>query len=124
MSNQRCNNPPSLFLFPISTMKIDKYVLYFDRANEKVSRRLGFVRLTPSELSIIMIIRRQVGARYVVIQSRLKDCGKPFSDMMVVTGLRRLVDKGLIEKRQGYFITSLGREYLSGVRNYLVNIRM
>ena len=99
-------------------MIVEKYILYFDRANAFVSKRHGHDPLTHTELKIMYLCKRGKGSSI--------SHSKFFGGGNYAHSLRDLVALGYIVRTvKGFYdITDAGRVFLSQVRKYLVNIRM
>lgn len=109
-------------------MKPEKYYLMGDAANYRASRRLGIKPLSDSQLRYLYAIRRlgRSSLKYVT------DYVNQYRPHLVTPDVRNswhtlddLVNYGLVIREGKYYsISSTGREYLSYLRNYLVNKRL
>jgi DNA-binding PadR family transcriptional regulator len=106
-------------------MKLDKYLLWFQQANATAAKRLHIPALPAHQLAVLMIIKRAAAIRYSVIQSKLKQLGKTHHDSYISRSLNALLSSGLIQRSNHlYTITPSGREYLSSIRQFLLNKRL
>jgi hypothetical protein len=109
-------------------MKPEKYYLMGDAANYRASRRIGVRPLSDSQLRYLYASRR-LGRSSI---SHLTGYVNGFRPHVVVPDVRNswntlntLVQLGLLIREGKYYsISSTGREYLSYLRNYLVNKRL
>jgi hypothetical protein len=109
-------------------MKIEKYIFCFGSANHRASKRTGIPPLTNTQLRYLYALRRlgtisQVGLSDYVYGFRThvirRDNRATWNELDI------LVRRGLaIREKQRYTITTLGREYISHIRNYLLNKRL
>lgn len=107
-------------------MKIDKYVFLYGKANDLYSRKYGSSRpLNQCETFVLYAIRYLNTPRVTTILSHAASCFYTVSYVYVNRSLKFLCDIEFI-KREGlvYSLTYKGRDYLSGVRRYLLNRRL
>lgn len=110
-------------------MKPEKYYLMSDSANYRASRRLGIAELTRTQLRYLYSLRRLGETSQLAltdyVYSHRPHVVRPDNRSSWNT-LNSLVIIGLVDKtsRGHYAISSMGREYLSYLRNYLVNKRL
>lgn len=109
-------------------MKPEKYYLMGDAANYRASRRLGIRPLNDSQLRYLYASRR-LGRSSI---GHLTGYVNGFRPHVVIPDSRNswnilntLVQCGLLIREGKYYsISSTGREYLSYLRNYLINKRL
>lgn len=105
-------------------MKIEKVILRMDKANEVVSKRFGFPPLRGNDLKVLYAVKLQPSTLSTLVRY-IRHHGSKLLHNNVNDYLARLISLGLIERNHfTYSLTPLGRQYLSGIRNYLFNIRM
>lgn len=114
--------PPSIK----KSMKIQKVLFYLPSANQKVSKRFGFEPLTPIELFILYSVQHMPSnCSQQAILRHAHSCGYTLSHPSVSRYTYSLRDRGLIDFVDGRIsLSSLGRDYLSSLRRFLLNRRL
>lgn len=105
-------------------MKIEKYLLYLNKANKMAGQRLSVTPLTPVQLTILHLIRIHAPVRSVTLCSILIPdlCAHPRYVEFSLKGLR---ESGLIiHEGVTYRLSHTGREYIHLVRRYLLHKRI
>ena len=117
--------PPSPPFKPKS-MKIQKVLFFLPAANQKVSKRFGFEPLTTHELFMLYAIQYiPSNCSQQAILRHARDCDYTLSEPSVSRYTYTLRDRGLIEFVDGRIsLSSLGRDYLSSLRRFLLNRRL
>jgi hypothetical protein len=107
-------------------MKIEKVLFHLPSANEKVSRKFGIEPLTHHELFVLYAVNYlPMDSSQMAILRHASNCHYIISPASVSRYIHSLHSKGLIALNQERFtISSLGREFLSAVRRYLLNKRL
>jgi hypothetical protein len=106
-------------------MIIDKYILWFRRANEVAARRLSMPPLSDHQLTVLMLVKRGKLVKLSVVMSHMEKLGKISADFYCSLSLKHLVKHGLVSKESVWHsITPKGREYLSYIRHFLLNKRL
>lgn len=106
-------------------MKLDKYVLLWEQAQRKVCKRLEIPVPNHHQQAVLMLLRRGGQMRFSMLKQSLNRIGKNADPSYVAQSLSALLKSGLIAKDGIYYsLSSLGREYLSYLRNYLINYRL
>jgi DNA-binding PadR family transcriptional regulator len=107
-------------------MKIQKVIFLLPSAVIKVSKRHGIPPLTNHEVFIIYAVSYLPMASYQMAIYRFAErLGYPISEPTISRSIHTLADYGLVTiDNYKFSITPLGREYLSGVRRYLLNKRL
>jgi len=95
-------------------------------AVDKVSNRFGIEPPTDHELFVLYSVNYlPMNSSQMAILRHASKCGYPISASSVSRYIHALHSKGFIALVQERFtITSLGREYLSAIRRYLLNKRL
>lgn len=105
-------------------MKLDKVYVYGEKAQRVVSKRLGFSPPPLMNLRILYLLKRQP-MNLTQTTKALRHSGYGGDVTNVFPLIKLLVTEGLVDKDGTlYSLSPLGRQYLSGIRNYLFNIRM
>lgn len=109
-------------------MKLEKYIFCFTSANYRASQRTGVPLLHMTQLRYLYGLRRlgvvsQASLSDFIYHHRVdtnrRDNRATWNDLDV------LVTRGLASREnRRYSITPLGREYLSHIRQYLLNKRL
>lgn len=122
----RQKQQPLLPSFKPNCMKIQKVIFHLPYANQKVSRRFGFEPLTTHELFIIYSVHYMPSnCSQQAILRHARDCGYTLSEPSVSRYTYTLRDRGLIDFVDGRIsLSSLGRDYLSSLRRFLLNRRL
>lgn len=108
-------------------MKLEKYIFNLPKAIRLASTRTGVSRpLIPSELFLLYAIKRLPNpCTQTHLQRFSASVHNPITLNTIHKGLLYLVEQQLIERNQkSYSISPLGREYLSYIRQYLINVRL
>lgn len=107
------------------TMKLQKYMFMMPRAVEWSSDKLGIRTLRTSEVFILYSIDYLPRSTYSSLIRHGESCSYPISLPTISSGLRSLVSMELIQNDGGvYVLTWKGRDFLSRVRRYLINVRL
>lgn len=107
------------------TMILDKYLLCFDKANRLAAYRTDLPVLGRSQLRVLMAVKRWSNMRYSFLLLKISKYEPSFNSFRLTDTLKELRSLGLIESnKQLWTITPLGREYLSHIRQYLMNVRL
>ena len=116
----------SIALHPIQpAMKIDKYILCFDHANQLAAKRLQLHPATPVELQILITLKRLISASPASIRNYLRKHHNTGGEITVKRCLSRLLQDNLINKSStSYSLSPIGREYLSHIRRNLLHKRL
>lgn len=117
---------PLLTSFKPNCMKIQKVLFFLPSANQKVSKRFGFEPLTTHELFILYSVQYMPSnCSQQAILRHARDCGYTLSEPSVSRYTYTLRDRGLIDFVDGRIsLSSLGRDYLSSLRRFLLNRRL
>lgn len=108
-------------------MKLEKYVFCLPKAIKMAALRTGTLRsLYPTELFLLYAIKRlPAPCTQVHIQRFGNSLQNPITLTTIRKGLDYLTEQGLIERNlKSYSLSPLGREYLSYIRQYLINVRL
>jgi DNA-binding PadR family transcriptional regulator len=108
-------------------MKLEKYIFNLPKAVKLASTRTGVSRpLIPSELFLLYAIKRLPPPCTQTHLQRFSDrVHNPVTLNTIHKGLNNLVEYGFIERDvRSYSISPLGREFLSYIRRYLINVRL
>lgn len=109
-------------------MKLEKYIFNLPKAVKLASTRTGTPRpLIPTELFLLYAIKRLPNpCTQTHLQRFSAIVYNPLTLNTIHKGLCYLVEYGLIERDalKSYSLTPLGREYLSYIRRYLINVRL
>ena len=106
-------------------MKIQKVVFLLPSAVEVVSKRFNVPSLTHHEVFVIYAIQYLPPSNQASLLRHANKLGYSISDASVSRSVHALHTYGLISLQDGRFsISSLGREYLSAIRRYLLNKRL
>lgn len=107
-------------------MKIEKYIFCFPKALRVACKKLGITKeLSPTNLQVLYAIRRLGLSTNATIIQYLRKLQNNAPDNNISLSLRDLSSLGLIERDDhGYSLSASGRELLSLIRRYLVNVRM
>lgn len=106
-------------------MKIEKYVFCLPHATKYASKKIGVRPLRPTEIQTLYCIRRLGTATNATIIQYLRKYQNNGNDNAVSFALRDLTALGLIIKDdRKYTLNFSGREWMSLVRRYMVNIRL
>jgi len=107
-------------------MKIDKYVFLYEAANDFYSRKYGSPRsLNYCETFILYSVRYLNTPRIATIMAHASQCRYQVTYVYIKRSMRFLESIDFVS-RDGliYSLTYKGRDYLSGVRKYLLNRRL
>lgn len=112
--------------FKPNYMKIQKVLFFLPAANQKVSKRFGFEPLTTHELFILYSVQYMPSnCSQQAILRHARDCDYTLSEPSVSRYTYSLRDRGLIDFVDGRIsLSSLGRDYLSSLRRFLLNRRL
>lgn len=108
-------------------MKIEKYIFCLPKAMRLASTRTGISRpLYPTEIFLLYALKRLPSP---CTQSHLQRfCASVYNPLTLTTihkGLMYLLEQELIERNlKSYSLSPVGREYLSHIRRYLINVRL
>lgn len=107
-------------------MKIEKYVFCFPKALKFACKKLGISAIiSPTNLQVLYAIRKLGLSTNATIIYYLRKMQNVAPDNNISISLRDLTNLGLIERDDhGYSLSSSGREFLSLIRRYLVNVRL
>lgn len=107
-------------------MKIEKYIFCFPKALRFASKKLGITKeLSPTNLQVLYAVRRLGLSTNATIIQYLRKLQNTAPDNNISASLRDLSAIGLLERDDmGYMLSPSGRELLSLIRRYLVNVRM
>lgn len=106
-------------------MKLQKYVFLMPRAIEWSSDKIGIRSLRMSEVFILYSCDYLPHTSYSSLVRHGKNFGYPISLPTISESLRSLVSMELLENvGKSYVLTWKGREFLSRVRRYLLNVRL
>lgn len=103
-------------------MKIEKYIFCLPKAVRLSCQRMGIRTLRPSELFLLYASTHLIfpsGQNYIRFAKRY---GHKVSHVTAYEGIDSLKYLGLLDEKNN--ITDKGRDLLSGIRRYLVNIRL
>lgn len=108
------------------TMKIEKYVFHYGKANDLYSRKHGSPRpLNHCETFVLHAIRYLNTARIATILDHASRCHYQVSYVYVKRSVDFLISIQFVQRNDlVYFLTYKAREYLSGIRRYLLNKRL
>jgi hypothetical protein len=108
-------------------MKLEKTIFYLPKAIRLASTRTRISRpLYPTEIFLLYAIKRLPNP---CTQSHLQRFSESVHNPITLTtihkGLTYLIEQRLIDRNiRSYSLSPLGREYLSYIRQYLINIRL
>jgi DNA-binding PadR family transcriptional regulator len=108
-------------------MKLDKVIFCMPKANKLAATRLSLIRpLIASELFILYAIKRLPNpCTHMHIDRFAERVYNPMSFNTIAKALSYLTEQQLIERNlKSYSLSPLGREYLSYIRQYLINVRL
>lgn len=108
-------------------MKLEKYIFSLPKALRLASTRTGVSRpLYPTELFLLYAIKRLPDpCTQTHLQRFSAHVHNPITLTTIHKGLMYLVEQELVERNlKSYSISPLGREYLSYIRQYLINVRL
>lgn len=106
-------------------MKVDKYIFSFPKANRWAAAKIGVEPLSPTELQVLYAVRRLGTATNSTIIAYLRKMQNKANENAVSYSLRDLSNMGLLVKdNRVYNVSPTGREYMSLIRRYLVNVRL
>lgn len=107
-------------------MKIEKYVFYYHKANDLYSRKYGSPRpLNHCETFCLYAVRHLSTARMATIMAHADKCHYTVSYVWVKKSILFLLAIGFVQ-REGmtYSLSYKGRDYLYGVRRYMMHKRL
>lgn len=108
-------------------MKLDKVIFCMPKAIRLASTRTGLSRaLYPTEIFILYAIKRLPNPCTQTHLQRFSDSvHNPITLNTIHKALSYLTEQQLIERNlKTYSLSPLGREYLSYIRQYLINVRL
>ena len=106
-------------------MKIEKYIFNFPKANRWAAAKYKLPALSPTQLQVIYSVKRLGTATNASIIQYLRKQQNTANDNAVSYALRDLTLAGMLLKtNRVYNLSPTGREYISLVRSYLLNIRL
>ena len=107
-------------------MKVDKYILCMPKAIKWATTKLKLTA-SPSmgQLQILYAIRRLGLSTNATIIQYLRKMQNIAPENIVSNNLKALRELELVEQGEaGYSLSPSGREFLSLIRRYLVNVRL
>jgi hypothetical protein len=108
-------------------MKLEKYIFCLPKALRLASSRTGISRpLYPTELFLLYAIKRLPDPCTQAHLHRFSEhVYNPLTLTTIKKGLTYLLEQELIDRKlKSYSLSPLGREYLSHIRQYLINVRL
>lgn len=107
-------------------MKIEKYIFCMPKAVKFASRKVGLVSiLSPTNLQVLYAVRRLSLSTNATIIHYLRKMQNTAPENNISASLRDLTAMDLIQRdTHGYSLSPTGREFLSLIRRYLVNVRL
>jgi hypothetical protein len=107
-------------------MKLPKYVFLFPSAVEFVSKRFDLPVFSTGQLFVLYSLQYlPFNCSQKSIVRHAKRMNYAISPATISVSVNSFIDLGLVAVEDGkYSLSPLGREYLSGIRRYLLNKRL